>query len=77
VRHFAEVLREKGYHQSADLMDALLARAENAEAERDRLLRAMSQISMVGLGPDPGSAQWQIDTARAIARAAREETKHD
>jgi hypothetical protein len=35
VRHFAEVLREKGYHQSADLMEGLLARAEKAEAERD------------------------------------------
>ncbi len=41
VRHFAEVLREKGYHQSADLMEGLLARAEKAEAERDRLLKAL------------------------------------
>jgi hypothetical protein len=178
VRHFAEVLREKGYHQSADLMEGLLARAEKAEAERelllsqaaeltvlfigmkateaerdearaylsrllqikhptveplpdlhgvctqidnslagllaraekaeaerdrlraerdqfgstadaravcitmlerkrDRLLSAVNRISLIGLGPDPGSTQWQIDTARAIARAAREEAGHD
>jgi hypothetical protein len=47
------------------------------ERERDRLLRAMNQISMVGLGPDPGSAQWQIGTARAIAREAIKEAAHD
>jgi hypothetical protein len=47
------------------------------ERKRDRLLRAMKQISTVGLGPDPGSAHWQINTARAIAREAIKEADHD
>ena len=51
--------------------------ANGLERKRDRLLRAMSQISILGLGPDPGSTQWQIDTARAIAREAIKEAGHD
>jgi hypothetical protein len=54
---------------------ALLARAEKAERKRDRLLRAVNQISTVGLGPDHGSAQWQINAARAIAQEAIKEDK--
>lgn len=40
------------------------------ETERDAARAALLKIRDLGLGPDRGSAQWQIDTAREIARAA-------
>jgi len=39
-------------------------------AEIVRLRKALRQIRDLGLGPDRGSAQWQIGAANEIARAA-------
>ena len=54
-------------HMVEGMPDTALAQAA---AEVVRLRRALEKIRDVGLGLDHGSAQWQIDVARELARAA-------
>jgi hypothetical protein len=54
-----------------DLEQAVLTAFElknRAERRIGDLERALLRIAGIGLGPDHGSAQWQVDTAIAIAR---------
>ena len=59
------------HHHACECREAAHAAAlAQAAAEVERLRRALGQIRDVGLGLDHGSAQWQIDVARKLARAA-------
>jgi len=44
--------------------------ASRLAAERDALREALRKVRDIGLGPDRGSAQWQVSCAQEIARAA-------
>jgi hypothetical protein len=60
------------YHAPAHPDDA--TERARLEGEVARLRRALATIADIPLGPDHGSAQWQIDCAAQIAREA---LRHD
>ena len=60
---------------AAATLRALLARAERAEAERDRLLKALGDIERITMS-QCFNATSMAERMREIARAAREEAGH-
>jgi hypothetical protein len=60
-----------GAHEAAMRLVRLVeANRDRLAAERDVLREALRKVRDIGLGPDRGSAQWQVSCAQQIARVA-------